>query len=183
MRNRSRLPVLVAAVIMLAACGADPDGPGAAPPTTPERSPVSPPATSEDQPEQPSVPASLDFTATTVDGATFDAAELAGEPVVFWFWAPWCPRCVASAPDVLALAEDVTVVGVGGLAPDSDMRGFVDRTGMGGLTHLSDPDGAVWGMFGVTAQETMVVIDADGEVVHNGIVSPAALRERLDELI
>ncbi|WP_300009034.1 hypothetical protein [Pseudonocardia sp.] len=33
--------------------------------------------------------AALDFTATTVDGAPFDAGELAGAPVVLWFWAPF----------------------------------------------------------------------------------------------
>ncbi len=33
--------------------------------------------------------AALDFTGTTVDGAPFDAAELAGAPVVLWFWAPF----------------------------------------------------------------------------------------------
>ncbi len=32
---------------------------------------------------------SLDFTGDTVDGAAFDAAELAGAPVVLWFWAPF----------------------------------------------------------------------------------------------
>lgn len=31
----------------------------------------------------------LDFTGTTLDGGTFDAATLAGTPVVLWFWAPF----------------------------------------------------------------------------------------------
>jgi peroxiredoxin len=185
MRYRSRLVVLAAAVLVLAACGADPEGQGAGSPATPGPAPTGTPADQPGggQPDHAEVPESLAFSATTVDGAAFDAADLAGEPVVFWFWAPWCPRCVASAPSVLDLTEDVTVVGVGGLAPDQDMRGFVERTGLGALTHLSDPDGAVWGRFSVTAQETMVVIDAGGQVVHNGIISPAELRQRLADLV
>lgn len=31
----------------------------------------------------------LAFTAETVGGEQFDGAELAGEPVALWFWAPW----------------------------------------------------------------------------------------------
>lgn len=33
--------------------------------------------------------ASLDFTGTTIDGAPFDAATLAGTPVILWFWTPF----------------------------------------------------------------------------------------------
>lgn len=36
-----------------------------------------------------SPPPTLDFTATTLDGATLDAATLTGTPVVLWFWAPF----------------------------------------------------------------------------------------------
>lgn len=31
----------------------------------------------------------LAFTGTTLDGSTLDAATLAGNPVVLWFWAPF----------------------------------------------------------------------------------------------
>ncbi|MGH8775288.1 MAG: TlpA disulfide reductase family protein [Jiangellaceae bacterium] len=47
----------------------------------------------------------LTFTATTVDGEQFAGSSLAGRPAVLWFWAPWCPTCVAEAPDVLAVAD------------------------------------------------------------------------------
>lgn len=31
----------------------------------------------------------LAFSAETVGGEQFDGADLAGEPVALWFWAPW----------------------------------------------------------------------------------------------
>ena len=31
----------------------------------------------------------LDATWATVDGGTLESADLAGEEVVAWFWAPW----------------------------------------------------------------------------------------------
>ena len=30
----------------------------------------------------------LDFTGTTVDGAPFNGASLAGRPAMLWFWTP-----------------------------------------------------------------------------------------------
>jgi hypothetical protein len=43
------------------------------PETTPDGGPASP----------------LQFAGATVDGGRFDAATLAGTPVVLWFWAPF----------------------------------------------------------------------------------------------
>jgi hypothetical protein len=34
------------------------------------------------------VPEALQFTAPLVGGGTFDGAEAAGKPTMFWFWAP-----------------------------------------------------------------------------------------------
>ncbi|HEU4425556.1 MAG TPA: redoxin domain-containing protein, partial [Pilimelia sp.] len=77
------------------------------------------PSAGSPSPRAAGVPQALRFSATTVDGAPFDAASLAGKPVVFWFWAAWCPRCRAAADDVARVHRDfagrVTVVGVAGL--------------------------------------------------------------------
>ena len=59
---RARLIVCMALLLVLAGCGSAP--------TT-----VSPDA--------------LAFRGSTVDGAAFDGTELAGTPVVLWFWAPF----------------------------------------------------------------------------------------------
>jgi cytochrome oxidase Cu insertion factor (SCO1/SenC/PrrC family) len=39
--------------------------------------------------QEATAPTPLDFTGATLDGTTFDAATLAGTPVVLWFWAPF----------------------------------------------------------------------------------------------
>jgi thiol-disulfide isomerase/thioredoxin len=194
MRRLPRLPgpparvlaALATTVIVLvgAGCGGDPAGPEAAgsDPGVDDRSRSGGSAGDRATGAPDDLPESLAFTGTTVAGQPFDAAQLAGEPAVLWFWAPWCPICHAAAPDVLAAAERVTVVGVGGLDRDSAMQGFVDRTGTGSFTHLSDPDGRVWQKFAVVTQDTYVLIGADGEVVHNGGLSGAELRDRAAEL-
>ena len=101
----------------------------------------------------------------TLDGQKFDGASLAGKPVVFWFWAPWCPKCHYEAPAVKAAAgkyRDVAFVGVAGLDTEPEMKEFVERTKTGSLTHLSDEKGAVWTKLGVTQQSTFVFMRPDG---------------------
>jgi thiol-disulfide isomerase/thioredoxin len=121
--------------------------------------------------------ADLDFTATTLDGDTFEGRELAGEPAVLWWWAPWCPTCRAQIPNLSRLAEDyqgqVSVVGVGGLDSDAAIRHVAGQIPF--VTHLVDPDGAVWRHFGVTAQSSYTVIAADGEILSEGYLDDAEL--------
>ncbi|WP_049563914.1 redoxin domain-containing protein, partial [Nonomuraea sp. SBT364] len=131
------------------------------PPASPTASPPGP----EQSAGEASVPAALRFTAPTLDGRTFRGESLAGRPVAFWFWAPWCPKCLSDAPAVKAAAArhgDVAFVGVAGLDTEAAMQEFVQRTGTGDLVHLSDTEGAVWTKLGVSEQSTFVFVKPDG---------------------
>lgn len=167
MRSRRSIPAFVAAVVLgLAACGSGgADGPPA---------------------DTAAAAIDLTFTATTVDGAPFEAASLVDEPAVLWFWAPWCPTCVAEAPDVLDVAErhagQVAVIGVAGLGSGDEMRRFISLTQTSGLTHLADEDGAVWRRFEVIAQSSYVLLDTDGTIAYSGFLSGDDLARRVAEL-
>ncbi|PZF83675.1 redoxin domain-containing protein, partial [Micromonospora deserti] len=133
------------------------------------------------------VPQTLDFTARTLDGATFAGSSLAGKPAVLWFWAAWCTRCRGVAGSVAEVQRDnaarVNLVGVAGLGSGADaMRRFARDTGVDGFPHLADDDGTVWRRFGVTSQEHYVLLDSAGTVVHNGPLSQPELRRRVAEL-
>lgn len=41
--------------------------------------------------------------ATTLQGEEFDLAEIAGRPVLIYFFAPWCPYCSVSADNIVRL--------------------------------------------------------------------------------
>jgi len=129
--------------------------------------------------------ADLAFTAETLDGSSFDGETLAGRPAVVWFWAPWCPTCRAQAPGISRLAAQydgqVSVVGVGGLADAGDIRDFAEL--VVGPTHLIDEDGEVWRHFGVTAQSTYLVLDADGGVVAEGYLDDHVLADKVEGLV
>ncbi|KKK07374.1 redoxin domain-containing protein [Micromonospora sp. HK10] len=133
------------------------------------------------------VPATLDFTARTVDGGSFAGRELAGRPAVLWFWAAWCSRCRGVADDVAAVRRDhadrVNLVGVAGLGSGADaMRRFARDTGITAFPNLADDEGTLWRRFGVTSQEWYVLLDSTGTVVHSGALSQAELRRRVAEL-
>ncbi|PZG18124.1 redoxin [Micromonospora craterilacus] len=181
--------VVIAGVLAAAGCGTDVE-PGTPADTTPPAATASTAAApSPTSPTSPTpgaataVPQTLAFTATTVDGQRFDAAELSGKPVVLWFWAAWCPRCRAAAEHVAGVQRDfgdrVQVVGVAGLGSgDEAMRRFVADQGIGGFVNLADDDGAVWKRFEVTTQEYYVVLDSAGAIVHKGALTAQALRDR-----
>jgi thiol-disulfide isomerase/thioredoxin len=189
-RFRTAPVLLIAAVLTLSACG-EAAGPSAGTDeamTTPTVEATTPVRESLEAPPPVEVPEVLDFTAETVDGGTFEGASLAGTDALLWFWAPWCPVCQREAPVVAALAEEyagrVAVVGVGGLSGDVQaMRDFVERGGVGGLTHLADTDGTIYARFGVTQQYDNGVLDESGEFrVVTGPLSEAEFRAELDAL-
>jgi thiol-disulfide isomerase/thioredoxin len=169
-----RLALSVVAVgLALAACGraTEPAETSAPPLTTSASATVTgsaaPAGSSAATMPAQQTPAVLRFTGTTLDGAAFDGAGLTGKPVVFWFWAPWCPKCQAEGPAVAKIAEKyrdrVAVVGVAGLDPSTaKMKQFVDRTGTSGLPQLNDTTGALYKHFRVTSQSSYLFIDPTG---------------------
>lgn len=155
--------LVLSAVLLLAGCGTTGDGADASASVDPRQ---------------------LSFSAVTAEGTTFDGEELVGKPAVLWFWAPWCPTCRAQAGGVTRLAEEyagrVNVVGVGGLGDVADIRDYARQ--VDGPVQLVDPEGAVWRHFGVTAQSTYVVLDADGAVVASGYLDDHVLADTVAEL-
>ncbi|GGO17402.1 TlpA family protein disulfide reductase [Micromonospora parathelypteridis] len=132
------------------------------------------------------VPDILRFTGTTLTGAAFDAAQLAGRPVVLWFWAPWCATCASQAWTVAEVApryrDTVPIVGVAGLGEQRAMKEFVTEFDLAGMPQIDDRAGALWRRFKVTEQSIFVVIDRDGKVVHQGFLDGEALTARVAAL-
>lgn len=134
--------------------------------------------------------APLEGGVSTLTGSAFDAASVAGEPVILWFWAPWCTICRAEAPDVAEVAAEleasgssVALLGVPGRGEVPAMEDFVADTGTGAITHLVDADGSLWRSYGVLTQPAFALIDAGGRVeTVNGALGAAGLREAAQRL-
>ncbi|WP_410811247.1 redoxin domain-containing protein [Micromonospora sp. 067-2] len=132
------------------------------------------------------VPDTLRFTGTTLAGTAFDAAKLAGRPVVLWFWAPWCATCASQAWTVAEIApryrDTVPIVGVAGLGEQRAMKTFVTEFDLGDMPQIDDRAGTLWRRFRVTEQSIFVIIDRDGTVVHQGFLDGEALAARVAAL-
>jgi thiol-disulfide isomerase/thioredoxin len=163
--------LLIVAVVALTGCG-DSRGSGA---TGPDRAPGTPTGSP------------LEFTATTVDGKPFDGRSLAGRPAALWFWAPWCPVCLQQAPGVRKAVEQhgdrVAIVGVAGLDKAAAMPEFIRLAKVEAMPHLSDEPGEVWRRFGITAQSTFVLIDAQGTVTFRGRLAADDIPDRVAALL
>jgi peroxiredoxin len=169
---------VLAAGLLAAGCGSD-DGSAGAAATTQATQPT---------PVSPAPPAALAFTAKTLDGETFHGSTLAGKPVVFWFWAPWCPKCNIEAGAVKTVAErykaKVTFVGVAGLDTEAAMKDFVDRTGTDTFVQLSDAAGTVWTKLKVAQQSTFVFMKPDGSTtMASGPVGIGSLTTQVEKLL
>ena len=106
----------------------------------------------------------LQFSGTTLSGAAFNGASLAGKPAVLWFWTPWCPFCNAEAPSLSAVAAanpKVTFVGVAARSDPGAMQNFVDKYHLG-FTNLNDADGSIWARYNVPWQPAYVFYRPDG---------------------
>jgi thiol-disulfide isomerase/thioredoxin len=180
---RARLVLVCGLLAVLAGCSG---GAGQqAAPAAPE-APAAAASSPAGSPTAVTVPATLSFTGTTVDGKRFDAATLAGRPVVLWFWAPWCGTCAgqaASVADARARYDGkVAVVGIAGLGDLKAMKEFVSDLGVGSVQHVNDQAGAIWRKFGITQQSVYVFLDARGAVVQQGWLDSTAFDERLAAL-
>jgi thiol-disulfide isomerase/thioredoxin len=188
MRSRGVLAAFVAAgSLLLAGCAGGESPPPSDDVVAAEPDSAEPDATEPDTGGAEPTESVLTFTATTIAGEEFAAADLAGRPTVFWFWAPWCPTCVSQSPQVLDLAQEygdeVSVIGVAGLDQPAAMEDFIDMTDTGSLTHLNDEAGEVWRHFGITAQSTFAIVDENGVVTDSGYLEPDELAAQVAELV
>ena len=154
-----------------------PTGTGGSAPATAPRS--EPPA---------AVPEQLDFTAETVDGATFDGSSLAGKDALVYFWAPWCSVCRREAPgmvDMVGSYDDLTFVTVAGSSRErAAMADFVADVRFDDVTNVADLSGDIWARFGVTYQPAYAFVDDSGTVeIVSGPLDEDDLGVRIDALL
>jgi thiol-disulfide isomerase/thioredoxin len=111
-------------------------------------------------------PAVYNFTGTTVQGKSFSGRSLIGKPTVMWFWAPWCTICRSESPDLVALSKrfmgKINMVGVAGLGPVRDMKGFIKDTHTNIFLHLADESGTIWNRFKIVSQPSFIFISKSG---------------------
>ncbi|MBG0562963.1 redoxin domain-containing protein [Actinoplanes aureus] len=134
-------------------------------------------------PAKPVTPKSLKFSGTTLEGAAFDAASLAGKPALLWFWAPWCATCASEAQSIADVQEEygdrLGILGIAGMGTKKAMNEFVSDFQLQAVPHLNDPAGKIWQRFGIAQQSWYVLIDPDGKILHTGYLDDLQLTEKV----
>lgn len=172
MTTRRGLLTLPLALVALAGCGSSPAATSAASSAAAAGSAV--------------LPDALNFAGTTLSGAPFDAAQLAGKPAVLWFWAPWCATCAGQAQSVGDFHEEygdrLTFLGVAGMGTNKAMKEFVSDMKVGAITHLDDPKLKIWTKFTIVEQSTYVLLDAAGTIITRSYLDDLQLTGALKKL-
>ncbi|MBM4292295.1 MAG: redoxin domain-containing protein, partial [Deltaproteobacteria bacterium] len=117
-----------------------------------------------------------------VVGGGLREEDLAGGPVLVYFWGSWCGACALQSPVVEGLwQEGVKVVSVAvGSGGDEEVRAFMGERGYSFPT-LNDVGGGAQRAWGVSAFPTLFVYGADGRLRFSevGYTSSLGLRARL----
>ena len=111
----------------------------------------------------------------TLDGKVIDLKQYIGTtPVVFEFWATWCPNCEELEPTMLALkqkyGDKVKLVGVAVSVNQSPARvkAYAEKHKLP-LEVVWDHDGNATDVYAAPATSYVVVVDKAGKVVYTGL--------------
>ena len=137
----ARLPLLAASLTLLGvSCASTPRA------ELPTVAPTSPPASvsSTGTLGSPVAAEMPYYVAYTKDG--FDAARAAGRPIVLYFWAGWCPICIAEEPTIRQTVEGMDVP-------------------LAGFRVNYDTESALKSTYKIPYQHTMVILDREGKEI------------------
>lgn len=145
------------------------------------------PAPEQDAPSGAQVGEVLpDFTASCLDGSTFNLSEQRGKLTVINLWATWCTPCVEELPQFDRLArehpDDVAVLALHCPPVTTDVSEWFSEYGYA-LSFAVDEDGSLSALLDAsTVLPQTVIIDAEGVVRsrHVGAVDYETLCELVD---
>ncbi|GAA1634042.1 redoxin domain-containing protein [Actinoplanes couchii] len=194
-RDSVRVPKLalmaLTTALAAAACGTTPVASSSPPEvaaagTSPAVAASGSTASASAAPVQKTVPKNLTFSGTTLEGAKFDAASLAGKPAILWFWAPWCATCASEAQSIGDLKDEygdrLQILGIAGMGKNAEMKRFVADFELQGVPHLNDAPGKLWKRFGIVQQSWYVFLDENGKETYKGYLDDLQLTQRVQAI-
>jgi len=122
-----------------------------------------------------------EFNVELMDGSQFIISELSGKPVLFHFWATWCPLCDLQKGSVESIARDYPVVSVASWSEgEAEVKKYM-RDNELTFPVMLDDSGQLAESFGLKGVPTSFILSPSGEIeyVEAGYTTEAGLRFRL----
>ena len=109
-----------------------------------------------------------DFTATLLDGSTFQLSDCLGKVVIVNVWATWCGPCTGEIPDLQKLSEaypdTLVVLGLNNLEDEQTVSRFVSDYGLTYPQALDEAGSLINSIFPTQYIPYSIVIDPTGVV-------------------
>ena len=121
------------------------------------------------------------FTGELIDGSVFTISEFSGEPVLFHFWATWCPICELENGTIQSISQDYQVISIASWSEgEAEVKSYMQDNQ---LTYpvMLDTSGKLAQSFGLKGVPTSFILDPNGEIifVETGYSTEPGLRLRL----
>ncbi len=128
----------------------------------------------------------VDFELPSLDGSMVRLSTFKGQrPVLIYFWATWCPHCVAMRPDFLKLREkigpnemEIIGINVGGSDTLDRLKRYQDGHPVS-WPILFDGEGKVMKAYKVQGIPLVVLVNKEGNVVYRDNALPPDVRQYL----
>lgn len=142
--------------------------------------------------EAPTVSNLGDFSAATIGGGTFSAADLAGKDItIVNFWSITCPPCVAEMPDLAEIQRElpanvqlITVLldGQSGVQEAKSVLGKADYQGITLVPSANDGD-LIAAVSDIMYMPTTVLYDAQGNALSEFVGAQADLEDTIENAV
>lgn len=122
-----------------------------------------------------------DFTGELMDGSAFTISEFKGEPVLFHFWATWCPICELENDTIQSISKDYQVISIASWSEgEAEVKAYM-RNNQLTFPVMLDNSGKLAQTFGVKGVPASFILDPNGEItfVESGYSTELGLRLRL----
>jgi thiol-disulfide isomerase/thioredoxin len=122
-----------------------------------------------------------EFSGELMDGSAFTIAEFAGKPVLFHFWATWCPICELENDTIQSISQDYPVISIAAWSEgEAEVNAYMQDSQLT-FPVMLDSSGELARSFGVKGVPTSFILAPDGEIsfVETGYSTELGLRLRL----
>ena len=122
-----------------------------------------------------------EFSGVLMDGTAFTIAEFAGKPVLFHFWATWCPICDLQKNNVQSISQDYPVITIASWSEgEAEVKAYMQENQLT-FPVMLDNSGKLAQTFGLKGVPASFILDSHGEIkfIETGYSTEPGLRFRL----